>query len=345
MKHHLEFIQHRLEFLANQIQRNAYNDRLGIFIVNCKRLVAFCNETPIVRSVLDKIETHSVDFELWLQTVGYDDTDYVPYWGKHQDAHISWKALNALCSVVDDLQIVKVLGSVVTFDDRAEAPQIILNRYILPLISYIFEHLESRYLILNLLNRFIQRIHVFDRDAYYSAYQNDVVSGTRLAEYRLDKELRRFLFDQGIDCLSSPHGGTGRVDVVSTEPDKLALEVKLYCPKRLYPNDFTPKSDYGQIYLEQGFNQLYQAVISHGSTYGVLFIFNLSNESLSFETNQITFPPSINKNGKTYYILHANVYPHSSDSRAVAPPKIIDTTSWLASSRELPETVSPSDES
>ena len=117
--------------------------------------------------------------------------------------------------------------------------------------------------------------------------------------------------------------------MVIKEPEPLALEVKLYCPKRTYPNGFKPNSDYAENYLKQGFDQLHQAVVSYGSGYGVLFVFNLSDKNLIFDANLTDGFPSVMLNGKTYYILHADLYPHLSDSKAKRETKTMNASAWL----------------
>ena len=58
----IQFIRHQLENLLNDVQRNAYKNRAGIFVVNVKRLKEFCKSNLFISEIISQIEKTEVDY-------------------------------------------------------------------------------------------------------------------------------------------------------------------------------------------------------------------------------------------------------------------------------------------
>jgi hypothetical protein len=65
----------------------------------------------------------------------------------------------------------------------------------MPLFDYLSERIGEDSSVLFLLERYVRRVEWFERERLHEAYAAD----TRQGEKVYDEDLRRFLFDQGIN--------------------------------------------------------------------------------------------------------------------------------------------------
>ena len=81
-----------------------------------------------------------------------------------------------------------------------------------PFIEFLQERIGEASNVLYLLERYVRRVEWFEQERLWAAYQADTAHG----EHIYDTDLRRFLFEQGIDYpFSQPKSASGQSDVVA----------------------------------------------------------------------------------------------------------------------------------
>jgi len=167
-----------------------------------------------------------------------------------------------------------------------------------PLTEYLQERIGEASDVLYLLERYVRRVEWFEQDRLWTAYEADTAHGEAI----YDKDLRRFLFDQGIDYpFSQPRSASGEADVVASldEDDPLVCEMKLYDGEK-----------YSKAYLAKGVHQAVGYARDYGKSSGYLVIVNLSKKHLRLpsdgETNE--WPPRIDVGGITVFLFRCGGY-------------------------------------
>ena len=137
----INFIQHQLDNLLHDIQRNAYKDRAGIFVVNVKRLQEYCQNNSFINEIISQIEKVEVDYEQWKQMCALGEDGFAPYWGAKQDIHICWQTVKEVAQIesIESVKSLIDLSAIGSLDNRDEPTQIILNRYIVPFVRFVLE--------------------------------------------------------------------------------------------------------------------------------------------------------------------------------------------------------------
>ncbi len=182
-------------------------------------------------------------------------------------------------------------------DVRATAINLLRDTFFLPFYEYLDEHIEDYGIILYILQRFKFRTETFDGEHIYTLYKSD----PKRSESLLDKEVRKFLFDQGVDYpLSTPLSTSWRSDLVADlhTDDPLVLEIKILDLER----------GYDRSYIRKGFRQIYDYANDYNKNVGYRLIFNASEVDLNFNLRSKS-EPKIELNGKTFYIVVVDIYP------------------------------------
>lgn len=164
----------------------------------------------------------------------------------------------------------------------------------LPFYRYIFEKVSDGDFLLYLLYRFKFNVEWFDKCRFYEIYQNNP------KEELLDAELRRFLFNEGIDYpYSTPKTASGRPDIVlHVEEKPLPLEIKIFDPER----------SYSKGHISAGFSQAKRYADDYAQHLGYLVIFNPSYTYLEVQGN--TTLPSITVGSKEIAGLVIDINPN-----------------------------------
>ena len=173
-----------------------------------------------------------------------------------------------------------------------------------PLIGFLQERIGEGSDILYLLERYVRRVEWFEQQRLFGAYQADSTRGETI----YDTDLRRFLFDQGIDYpFSKPRSPSGESDVVANieGDDPLICEVKLYDAK-----------SYGKAYLAKGVQQAVAYARDFGKTSAYLVVVNLSAKHLRLPTDDLPkeWPPRIDVGGVIVFIVQVRGLPQPSAS-------------------------------
>ena len=181
-------------------------------------------------------------------------------------------------------------------------PQDFTKQYVDPLVNYILDRIDKGSAILCVLEKYKKRCEWFQQEDIRKLYD----SSEHQQEAVLDRDFRRYLFDQGIDYpFSTPSSASGRADVVGlleTE-DPLVLEVKIF--------DRTKTKSYGKNRIIDGFTQIVNYANDYNKPIGYLLVFNMDTAEVEIVTNQKdkSWPTKIVFAGKTYFIIFVNIPP------------------------------------
>lgn len=271
---------------------------------NLSLLLDFLRTNTITKSILDELTSRKIYNEDWKPIIGRNrrivnlnlpdnELDY---------ATISLSLLDQ-CSQKSGLLSKK--GSSISGEKRIDAGIKYFNKiFTKKLYEYIDERIEDGNLILYILNGFKARSEWFNKNELYELYQ----SNTRHGEENLTKELRKFLFDQGIDYpFSEPLSPSGKPDLVHGigGDNPLTLEVKLFDPAR----------SYNRAYIRRGFHQAFRSAKDYNQPFGYLLIFNLSDYDIKFGTESQNKQIKIDFGDKTIYIVVINLFESESASK------------------------------
>jgi hypothetical protein len=204
-----------------------------------------------------------------------------------------------------------------------------VRMYLDPLIDYVCDQLVECSSVLYLLIKYKTRCEWFYSEEIRSLYERNNVQPVDpeqehngedvqpvdpdqkhkkrdFREERLNKDLRKFLFDQGIDsAFLDPLSPSGKADVVALldTQDPLVLEIKIFDRQKKYNKDR----------LISGFSQIVSYSNNYNKPIGYLLVFNMDKAELDLVTqqNDESFPAKVVFNGKTYFIIFVNLPPSS----------------------------------
>ena len=187
-----------------------------------------------------------------------------------------------------------------------------------PLVNYLCERIEDGGNVLYLLDRFKMRCEWFKQEELHEQY----VQTPSMGEKNLDKALREYLFDGGIQFpLPQPESPSGKADVVASlgTADPLVLEVKI----------FDPAKHKSTRNLQGGFQQIWKYVGNYNQSIGYLFIFNCSDKELVIEPTgdlESGRPNRVEFGGKIFFIVVANVNPNIPSASRQSPTDRVTIT-------------------
>ena len=180
-----------------------------------------------------------------------------------------------------------------------------------PFVNFLHDRIDDSGNVLYLIERFKLKTEWFGREELYSIYE----SRTAIGEASLDRELRRALFDGGVDYpFSQPSSPSGKADVVALlgSEDPIVLEIKVFDPDR--------GKDRG--HLRQGFHQVLRYANDYNQSLGYLVIFNCSNRQLiisSQEGSKGETPTRITYADKTFFVIAIDVHPDTASASVEKP--------------------------
>jgi hypothetical protein len=188
----------------------------------------------------------------------------------------------------------------------SEVPREMTERLFAPLFDFLTEHVGEDSSILYILERYVRRVEWFERDALFADYSKD----TRRGEEVYDRDLRKFLFSEGINMpFSQAKSASGLSDVLTEldSDDPLVCEVKLF-----------DADNHGKREIAAGLNQVTHYADDYGKTSAYLVIINLSGRALDLPTDgePNTWPRHIDLgNVRTYLIPVRALPPQASASK------------------------------
>jgi len=169
---------------------------------------------------------------------------------------------------------------------------------IVPAIQYILNQMRASTNALYLVEKYKRRTEWFRKENL----RNRIIADTKQSEYIADSDLREYLFNQGIDYpFSTPSSVSGRADIIANTGDEhlLVIEIKLFDPSR----------NYDRGYIRKGFRQVFDYMNDYNQTVGYLVVFNLSQNSILFQTKiaDRQWPPRIEVDHRTIYLVEIDV--------------------------------------
>ena len=289
-----------------------------LYPAECKYFMDFLQSDAYIHSLLETLDAStSVDFFEW-------DFDYGHSW--HASLPDTEEGRAKVCYGI--LQRCVQSGHVNAYLERGRQigrhsdSNLVLLQFtdgiIRPLVNYLCERMEDSGNALYLLERFKTKCEWYKQDELYELYVQKVSAG----EKNLDKALREYLFDGGIQFpLPQPESPSGKADVVASleTGDPLVLEVKVFDPG-------TNKTTHN---LQGGFQQIWKYVGNFNQSIGYLFIFNCSDKELviaptgeleSGRSNRVEF------DGKVFFIVVANVNPNNPPASRQRPSDRVTIT-------------------
>jgi len=267
--------------------------------------LSFLDKTPLFKSILDELRINRPDVD-----------EMLAQWGQHR-GQISWPdtELDKIKTCLALLERAANPSGLEPWNyghmiDRGERnaranTRIFFTHVLEPISDYILEKISDGSNIMYLLQKFKAHTEWFEKENMYQVYQDNKTE--RKGEQILDKNLRKFLFENGVDYpFSQPSSPSGVADVVAglESNDPLVLEIKI----------FDPDNGYDVSYVKQGITQIVSYSADYNKPIGYLVIFNVSPYEMKF-TFANSYPIKIEINGKTFFIIEIDLFPRESASK------------------------------
>ena len=285
-----------LENIKNQLQRrvDSLRDVHNMsFLRDIAGLVDYIENTEILKAITDELVNNNPQC--------YDYADKA----LKSSAHDEWLNLRGdeksaftclLIKKIDETNIyhLRDLIQLKPIASRFKSLNIfIIDNFIIPLINYIYDKLETFDLHLYLFQRFKKKCEWFRKKELYDLYNEDTSKG----EKQLALRICEYFFDQGVDVAIEPKSPRDMCDIVNFDPKKpLNAEVKIFSGKR--------------DNIIKGFSQIYEYTKQHNVFTGYLIVFNVDEKDLVFSlTDNDGERQYLSHNGKTIYPVVININP------------------------------------
>ncbi len=251
--------------LLERVSWDAFQSELRLFF-------QFLEGTHIIKSILDELKTVSVDVGAWQALVNKERSFRLP------DGY-DYKQRAALCLAIlkkikdDNNQhaVTQMFSLISSFSRVADHVDLFTTNILRPFYSYVDNRIDTGNLPLYIVKRFKHRTEWFEANSMLSEYVSDTAHG----EEKLDRHLRKFLFDQGIDYpFSTPLSSSGRTDILANleREDYFIIEVKIFDTK-----------SYDRSYIRKGFVQVINYAEDYNKDIGFLVVFNVSDKRIDFD--------------------------------------------------------------
>lgn len=286
---YLQTVRSKLQENYQLLERatwDAFQSELRLFFQSLE-------DTHIIKSILDELRTVSVDVGSWQALVNKERSFRLP------DGY-DYKQRAALCLAIlekikndNNQYAVSQMFSLISSSSRvADHVSSFTTNILRPFYSYIDSRIDTGNLPLYLIRRFKHRTEWFQAELLIDEYGKD----TRHGEEKLDRHLRKFLFDQGIDYpFSTPLSSSGRADICANldKDDYFIIEVKIFDAKT-----------YEKGYVRKGFVQAVKYTEDYNKDMGFLVIFNVSDKRIEFDFKEEGW---VRANNKTIFFVVINL--------------------------------------
>jgi len=243
----------------------AFNDELKIFF-------EFLRSKPLLNGLLEELRLNLPDFKLAYANMVAKRRIILPTTEKER-VRLCLSFLEYCMnegSEDESSQIGIELGHLMNFE---EGTTFFIEQFFMPFYEYFDQHIEDVSSVLYIIEKFKLRSQWFERERLFNLYNSDTSTG----EAKLDKSLREFLFDNGIEFpFSSPASDSGRADIVASlhTPDPVIVEVKVF-----------DGASRGRSYIGKGIRQINEYMTDYSKDIGYLVIFNVCDKDLRFSLN------------------------------------------------------------
>lgn len=255
--------QESLQVQLRTRYRRLYKSDHGSYASELRYLKAWISQQPALAAILASVERSEpeLDADTWyagLERRGIDWPD-----SEVGRAKVVWRVLARLADGELRPQEVGWKFS----DERIlnDALRDFTDSAVEALVEYLEQRLSAESDMLYVLERYRRRVLWWEQERLWAQYEQDTGHGEAI----YDADLRRFLFEQGIDYpYSQPASPSGQADIVADleTDDPLTCEVKLF-----------DGESYGPAYLAKGLHQAVRYAEDYGKTdaYLVIWLFAL----------------------------------------------------------------------
>lgn len=296
--------QRDLQVRLQERYRRLYKTGLRLYKNEASFLVSFIRTTPALRYLVDAVERSEPDLDpaMWARdNFGFGRAD----WPSSEEgrAKVAWHLLQSWAEVERGAAMFGY--SLDPSDNNMDSSSRRATEAVVePFIEFLQERIGEASDVLYLLERYVRRVEWFEQTHLWEAHQGD----TRHGEDVYDRDLRQFLFEQGVDYpFSQPRSASGLSDVIVDleSDDPLVCEVKLY-----------DGASYSKAYLAKGVQQAVSYACDYGKTVTYLVIINLSPKMLQLpsDSGPKEWPPRIEVGGVTVFLVHVRGLPQGSAS-------------------------------
>lgn len=309
----LKDLRYRFQQRRDAVLKSDFNS----IKANVHYYLAFIEGNPLLKSVSEELAAHRGTIimpESWLYEGKARNRGSIPTFDNDvQLACFCQELLNLLLNSKDEG--LGIIFEVSLKSHIAEQVDDFNEKYLMPFHQYIDERVDDFNSTLYLLQKYKYACEWFERCRLYNIYKSDESRG----EANLDRDLRKFLFLQGIDYpFSSPLSASGRADVIAEldTDHPLVLEIKI----------FDLDKSYDKGYIRKGFRQAYDYSNDYNEPVSYLFIFKNCERDLVFNLKESSMPHKVIFGDKTIFIIQADIFVHdkSASEKKKLDPYVID---------------------
>lgn len=194
-------------------------------------------------------------------------------------------------------------------DDNA---RMLTERVLAPLLDYLSERVGRDSNLLYVLERYVRRVEWFERERLFTEYKAMQSTGEKV----YDRDLRKFLFSEGINMpFSQASSASGLSDVLTDldGDDPLVCEVKLFTGDKRG--------------VSAGVNQVVHYAQDHSKSSAYLVIINLTGRPLQLPSDgpEGVLPRYLDLSGVRTYLIPVRALPQESASKLGTATPVIFT--------------------
>lgn len=261
---------------------------------------------PALRSIISEVASaeQDVDAGEWIKNLKGRSSLHWPTTTEAGRARLIWELLQEMTGLGDraTLNFQHAVSSATNLNEGARD---VTETLVAPLFDYLTERIGNESSVLYLIERYVRRVEWFDRTDLHARY----AANTRQGEKVYDDDLRRFLFDQGINMpFSQAKSAAGLSDVIG----ELDTDDPLICEVKLFDTANHPKRG-----IASGVNQVVQYARDYGKNAAYLVIINLSGRALELPTDgdEKAWPRYIDLEGVRVHLVVVRALPVESASK------------------------------
>lgn len=273
-----------------------YRVDAGALVDEFKLFFDFLKQNPILQGIFEELRTNMPDYGEWYKNMV---SKRRILWPSTEIERVRvCLAFIEHCVNSGNADEPSQIAYMVGFHGRSfdQAAHFFLENFFMPFYEYLDQHIEEFSSVLYVIEKFKLRAQWFEREHLYTLYNEDTSKGEAI----LDKVLRRFLFDNGIEYpFSTPASSSGRADIVASlhTPDPVIVEVKVF-----------DGESRGRGHIRQGFRQVHDYMTDYNKNIGYLVIFNVCDRDLQFRLTNTGKPPRVHLNNKTIFLIAVDIY-------------------------------------
>lgn len=289
--------QRDLKISLQERYKRVYAAPSGTFENEVRYFWDYLQARPLLRALIDEVERFAPAFDAaaWFQAQTNDDYDRRGDLGWPDTESERAKVLVWLTrQFVEKKLHPEAFGHYVSFESNSDAVlKAVTDRVFRPLVEHLQDRLSEELDSIYVLDRYKKRLEWFEQDRLFQAFKADTAHGEEI----YDKDLRRALFEEGIDNpFSKPRSASGEADVVAglETDDPFVCELKLY-----------DAASYNVAYVAKGLKQALRYARDYNKHAAFLVTINLSDEVLQLPTDDPgkPWPPRLHVGEHVVYLV------------------------------------------